>query len=89
MECSQSNKTYDSAKAFMRDAFNAPLLQCSRSKTGHCRFRFKVGNTTACAMGCPDGNYGMCLKYLSWPDHETNRKWNFNQYELLNGGGYE
>ena len=34
----------------VQGAMDAPLLRCPHSRTGHCRFLFKAGDTTICAM---------------------------------------
>lgn len=58
----------------LQGAMDAPLLRCTYSRTGHCRFLFKAGDTTICAMfGAKEGNAKQCGKWLSEPTHLTSK----------------
>jgi len=72
-ECSYTDKEYPSVEAFMRDAFNAPLMGCFNSNTGHCRFKFNSPpGVPSCAYRGDSWRWD-CGKWITEPTHQSRK----------------
>lgn len=72
METTSGTKEYKSVEAFLQDVFNAPLLRCCNSNTGHCRFKFDSPvSVPSCAYR---GSWRWdCGKWITQPTHESKK----------------
>ncbi len=62
------------------DILTKPLLPCTNSPHGYCRFKAKENGQTRCMVHCNIGNF--CLKMYPVPIHETFiRNWKYKHKE--------